>query len=101
MPLAVPLKNPQQEFAFTKKRLAVVGVILGLLSSLLIARLFFLQVYKHDVYITLAQKNWLDILPLEPIRGLIYDRHGVLLAANVPVFSLEIIPDKHKIYLKH
>lgn len=40
------------------------------------------------------KKNWLDINPLEPTRGLIFDRNGVLLAENIPVFSLDIIPYK-------
>lgn len=66
--------------------------IICFLIFLLITRLAYLQIYKHDVYITLATNNSLDLVPVEPTRGLIYDRNGVLLAENIPVFSLDIIP---------
>ena len=62
------------------------------LISLLIIRLAYLQISKHELYTTLSTKNWLDLVPIEPTRGLIYDRHGVLLAENISVFSLDIIP---------
>ena len=33
-------------------------------------------------------------MPLAPNRGLIYDRNGVLLAENIPIFSLDVIPEE-------
>ena len=33
------------------------------------------------------------MLPVAPNRGLIYDRNGILLAENRPVFSLQVIPE--------
>ncbi|HHC6686152.1 TPA: penicillin-binding protein 2, partial [Vibrio parahaemolyticus] len=35
-------------------------------------------------------------VPIAPNRGLIYDRNGVLLAENRPVFNLELTPEKIK-----
>lgn len=67
-------------------------LILFSLVCVLILRLANLQINKHDLYTTLATNNWLDLVPVEPTRGLIYDRHGILLADNVPVFSLDVIP---------
>ncbi|MDF3055607.1 MAG: mrdA, partial [Gammaproteobacteria bacterium] len=46
------------------------------------------------VYVTLSNENYLDFIPIDPNRGLIYDRNGVLLAENVPVLSLDVIPDR-------
>jgi len=48
------------------------------------------------MYSTLSQKNVLNIIPIAPNRGLIYDRNGVMLAQNIAVFSLNIIPAKVK-----
>jgi penicillin-binding protein 2 len=67
-------------------------IFICLLIALLILRLAYLQIDKHDMYITLSTKNWLDLVPVEPTRGLIYDRNGILLVENVPVFSLDIVP---------
>lgn len=90
----IPIKNHHQEIQLTAKRTMLALFIIFLLLALFVWRLAYLQIYKHDVYITLSTKNWLDLVPMEPTRGLIYDRNGVLLAENVPVFSLDIIPFK-------
>lgn len=88
----IPIKNHHQEIQLTAKRTMLALFIILSLISLLVWRLFYLQLYKHDVYSTLSTKNWLDLVPVEPTRGLIYDRNGVMLAENIPVFSLDIIP---------
>lgn len=53
-------------------------------------RLFYLQVTHHERYTTLAKNNRLKILPIPPVRGLIYDRNGVLLASNNTSYRLEV-----------
>lgn len=88
----IPLKNHHREIQLTANRMMIALIVIFLLIFSLAARLYFLQVYKHDVYITLSTKNWLDLVPVEPTRGLIYDRNGVLLAENIPVFSLDVFP---------
>ncbi len=75
-------------------RLLAGGLGAGLLSGGLLARLFALQVQQHAHYRTQAQDNQIKLLPLPPPRGLIYDRHGVTLADNLPSYSLEITPDQ-------
>lgn len=90
----IPIKNHQEEIQLVTNRSITAYVLMGLLVILLIARLAYLQVDKNELYTTLSKKNWLDLVPLEPTRGLIFDRNGVLLAENIPVFSLDVIPDK-------
>lgn len=90
----ITIKNHVQEIQLTTQRcIAAFFFMLGLIA-LLIIRLIYLQISEHDVYTTLSKKNWLDIVPIEPTRGLIYDRNGILLAENIPVFSLDILPYK-------
>jgi penicillin-binding protein 2 len=88
----IPIKNHHREIQLTAKRTMFAIVIICLLIFFLVIRLAYLQIYKHNLYITLSTKNWLDLVPIEPTRGLIYDRNGVLLSENIPVFSLDIIP---------
>ncbi|MCE3238403.1 MAG: mrdA, partial [Gammaproteobacteria bacterium] len=92
----IALKNHLQEIRLIRQRCAAVFVLMAILILLLIIRLGFLQWIKHDLYTTLSKKNWLDLVPIEPTRGLIYDRNGILLAENLPIFSLDITPDKIK-----
>ncbi len=87
-----PLKNHLQEIQLISRRCISVLLIMVILVLLLIARLGYLQLTKHTLYTTLSQKNSLDLIPIEPTRGLVYDRNGVLLAENMPVFSLDVVP---------
>lgn len=89
-----PIKNHHQEIQLISQRCIVVLVFMLILVALLIVRLGYLQLSKHTLYTTLSQKNSLDLIPVEPTRGLIYDRNGVLLAENLPVFSLDVTPYK-------
>src|SRR3990167_2721299 len=91
-PKRIPIKNHQREVQLTMRRSLVALLFLSTLVFILILRLANLQIYKHELYTTLATNNWLDLVPIEPTRGLIYDRNGIMLADNVPVFSLDIIP---------
>lgn len=68
-------------------------VIVCLLLVVLISRLVFLQIFQHDLYKTLSENNQIRILPITPARGLIFDRHGTIIANNVPSFNLEITPE--------
>lgn len=90
------LKDKNQEKQLFQRRLLIATLLMLLLAFSLVCRLVYLQIVQHDLYTTLSQKNQLTLLPIPPNRGLIYDRNGVLIAQNIPVFSLEIIPDKVK-----
>ncbi|HGX92758.1 MAG TPA: penicillin-binding protein 2, partial [Candidatus Tenderia sp.] len=73
---------------------AVVFIILALLA--LVGRMVYLQIMSHDHYTTLSHNNRVSIVPLAPTRGLIFDRNGVIVAQNLPTFSLEIVPERCK-----
>ena len=89
-------KDIEEEIRLIKRRLFISGFIITFLLSLIILRVFYLQVVMHEHFITLSEHNRVKILPISPIRGLIFSRDGVLLAENQPSFSLEIIPEKEK-----
>lgn len=64
-----------------------------LVAVLLVAwRLFELQVIQHDYWSDLAEENRLTRLSDPAPRGVIYDRRGVLLAENIPSFTVAIVP---------
>jgi len=88
------IKNYRLETRLFKNRLLVATVIIFSLVLILIFRLMYLQIVEHDLYQKLSEKNQIELVPTEPNRGLIYDRNGVLLAQNEPVFTLSIIPDR-------
>ncbi|PMH37487.1 penicillin-binding protein 2 [Vibrio sp. 10N.286.49.B3] len=78
---------------FTNRAIAsFIGIIL--MMGLLIANLYNIQVNQFQDYKTRSNDNRIKVVPIAPNRGLIYDRNGVLLAENRPVYNLEIIPEK-------
>lgn len=88
------IKNFVQETHIFMRRLTFALIAIIFVSFLLIIRLFYMQVIQKDTYTTLARENQFNLLPIEPNRGLIFDRNGVLLAKNIPVFNLEITPER-------
>lgn len=90
----ITIKNHLQEIQLITQRCIAASILMLIMIMILLIRLLYLQVAQQDLYTTLSKKNWLDIAPLEPTRGLIFDRSGILLAENIPVFSLDIIPYK-------
>lgn len=90
----IPIKNHHLEVQLIVRRTMLALITVVILIAFLITRLAYLQIYKHDTYTTLSTNNRLDYIPIEPTRGLIFDRNGVMLAENIPVFSLDVIPYK-------
>src|SRR5476651_866894 len=86
-------KNIHQEHKLFKRRAFAVFIGITLLTIILFGRLIYLQLFQHKLYTTLARQNQLALVPIEPNRGLIYDRNGVLLAENKPIFNLVVTPD--------
>jgi len=88
------LKNLDLELAGFRLRLLVAALAVLLGFGLLVARLVHLQVLRHDELSTRAESNRIAVLPVVPNRGLIVDRHGVVLASNYSAYTLEITPSK-------
>lgn len=75
-------------------RAVVAGLfVLGCLT-LLVLQLVNLQISSHEHYTTLSQDNRVKLVPLPPVRGLIYDRNGIIVAQNLPTYSLEVTPEQ-------
>jgi penicillin-binding protein 2 len=90
----IPVRDYLRESKVVHNRIAVVSCIVTILGILLVLRLGYLQIVQHERFSTLAQNNRIDFTALPPVRGLIYDRNGEILAQNIRVFNLEVLPDK-------
>ncbi len=81
---------PGDELRELQRRLTILKIGLLLVVGLLALRLWHLQIREGPYYRDLSQSNLTRSVVLEPARGLIYDRNGVLLANNVSSFSLYV-----------
>lgn len=88
--------NERAESRLHNFRLNLLVVLIVTLSSVLVLRLAYLQISQFKRYETLSLKNQMSIIPIAPPRGIILDKRGVVLAENIPVYVLEIIPERVK-----
>lgn len=83
----LPLKNVQQEKRLFRSRIFIAIGLVVLCFSALIARYVYLQIFHYQEFSTASDNNRIRLQPLAPARGYIYDRNGILLADNYPVFT--------------
>lgn len=88
------LKDHFRESRLINGRLIFAAILSVLVFAVVIVRLVVLQVLEYEHFDSLSNRNRVDIEPLPPQRGLIYDRNGVMVAENIPTFSLEMVPEK-------
>lgn len=90
--LPAPARNEEKRQFVLRVILAFVVVVI--MFSILLGRLYWLQVVKYQDYVDKAHANRISLLPTPPTRGEIVDANGVVLARNYPAFSLEIVPNQ-------
>ncbi|MEA1888990.1 MAG: penicillin-binding protein 2 [Pseudomonadota bacterium] len=88
------IKDVFRETRVFTARSIVIGILMLILTIILLARLFYLQVVEYDRYSTLSKNNRISVVPRPPVRGLIFDRNGIPLARNIPSYTLEVVPDQ-------
>ncbi len=71
----------------------IVGLF-GIISLILIGRLFYLQIMQRERYLFLAEKNRTAVRLTMPERGKIYDKNGIVLADNKKVFQAVLIKEQ-------
>lgn len=93
---SLALKDHLRDEQVFGSRLIITSVFTVILILILVSRLVYLQIINQQHYATLSENNRVSIKPIQPIRGLIYDRNGILLAENIPSFTLELVPEHIK-----
>lgn len=68
------------------------SLVVIVLFSVLIIRLFGLQVVRSETYRRLSEENSIRKVPVDAPRGYILDRHGKILVCNRPSYVISIIP---------
>ena len=93
MAVLLTIKDSSRETLLFSMRAVIAALVIGTLTLILVGRLIHLQIYQHQHFTTLSENNRVKIVPIAPTRGLIFDRHGEILAQNLPTYSLEVVPE--------
>ena len=76
------------------RRMFIIGAAKIIIFTGIIVRLFSLQIDDNKKYLTLSDKNRIREWKLPPIRGNIIDYFGNVIAGNLKVYQLHIIPEQ-------
>jgi penicillin-binding protein 2 len=88
------IKDPHKEKAIFFNRLMIIVLLLLTAFSGLTYRYYSLQITNYQSYQTQSERNRVQLRPVPPVRGLIFDRNGVLLAENRPSYQLAIVRER-------
>ena len=76
------------------RRMFIIGAAKFIVFTGIIARLFSLQITENKKYLTLSDKNRLREWRLPPIRGEFLDYFGNVIAGNLKVYQLHVVPEE-------
>ena len=76
------------------RRMFVIGAAKVILFTGIVVRLFSLQINENKKYLTLSDKNRIREWKLPPTRGNIVDYFNNVIAGNLKVYQLHIIPEQ-------
>ena len=76
------------------RRMFIIGAAKLVVFTGIIARLFSLQITENKKYLTLSDKNRLREWKLPPIRGEFLDYFENVIAGNLKVYQLHVIPEE-------
>jgi penicillin-binding protein 2 len=76
------------------RRMFIIGVAKVIVFAGIIGRLFSLQITENKKYLTLSDKNRLREWKLPPIRGEFLDYFGNVVAGNLKIYQLHVVPEQ-------
>lgn len=75
-------------------RIRYVFLFVICLMLIIVAKVFYIQVFEYEKLSSLAESLWSRELPIKADRGEIVDRNGKVLATNITTTSLVLIPNQ-------
>ena len=75
-----------------QRRILFLLLVMLLVTGLLVIRLGYLQIWQNEFYQAKALEQRIQRIPVEGLRGTIYDRNGVPLALSVAARTVYAIP---------
>ncbi len=89
------MKRPPRDIALSSRRInrraAILGGLMGAGMLMLAGRMRQIQVDQTDQFRLLAEENRINIRLIPPVRGLIHDRNGTVLAGNEQNYRVVIV----------
>ena len=79
-----------------QKRIFILGLGKAILSSLIIGKLYYLQILNRSKFGKLSEDNRTKIKILYPERGIIFDQNNIRIAENRIDYQISLLKEKKK-----
>jgi penicillin-binding protein 2 len=73
-------------------RILILAIFISIIFGVFIAQLFNLQIIQQEIWVDEAEENRISEISIPTLRGVIYDRNGIVLARNVASYNAIILP---------
>ena len=87
--------NSNKQSIFRNIHISRIGIVLigmGIILGIFFIRLFTVMIIQNNEYSARADANRTKEISIQTQRGIIYDRNGIILAANTPSYNVTITP---------
>ncbi len=85
--------GPRETAVSPHARIGAMGLMIALALSLLVSRLWHLQILDGENLRTMSENNRLRLIRTPPLRGVIYDRRGQVLVDSRPAYDVVLVPE--------
>ena len=79
-----------------EKRMQIFLIILSAIFLILLFRIAYMQLVQNDKYSTLARENRMRLTSITAPRGEVFDRNGIKLVGNQPVYTVSLADLGHE-----
>jgi penicillin-binding protein 2 len=78
----------------SRPRIITFAIVLFLAAAAIVGRLAQVQLVQGETFADAARENQIQLIPIAAPRGLIVDRHGVVMVRSRPSFVCALIPSE-------
>jgi penicillin-binding protein 2 len=79
---------------YLENKMRVFLIIVSAVFLILVGRLAYMQLVQNDKFSTLARENRIRLITITAPRGEVFDRNGIKLVGNQPVYTVSLVKNK-------
>lgn len=79
---------------YLENKMRVFLIVVSAIFLILVGRLAYMQLVQNDKFSTLARENRIRLITITAPRGEVFDRNGIKLVGNQPVYTVSLVKNK-------
>ncbi len=79
---------------YLENKMRVFLIVVSAVFLILVGRLAYMQLVQNDKFSTLARENRIRLITITAPRGEVFDRNGIKLVGNQPVYTVSLVKNK-------